>query len=613
MNIFCQALQWVSDSVSHYRNLSTHLETACNSPASIERSGTYYGSRNMAKLDSRFTEKAMTNDQHNKDGSEISNKDKPTEKILEEVHSEPKCSVTDESFSRPTSEKRKTSVSPFDFKTLVVVPVIPDLPGAKIAEIKPNPAGQKNAPVVLGIVRSSTGRFNEISPPCQGVSNTLTKPMDRFNRRMLKEKSESFAGIENFRQKRPEEVPKLNSDRDINIIQISFDGLFLPAHSMDIRKAASDSKTLHDIKDTFTMPGIDTESSLSIFPSSSVKLDNECKPSFDKHETLSVTGQNLIMRKSAEVLQTNKVPLVIESHYDSLQSSEMPENDSMKKYSRLQKLRPKNEEIEKLRSKICTRRHSTPNAYAVRDNHLGTLSEVMANTRKIDTYTEFRKAKYRDSRLSLFSLPTGKRCELDQAPEKTSKSSSTCLMKTPEKTDANELTSPSTGKKGKETVIKRMSLTEHQMRTAQIALYRNFISVDKTNELGRIQFIIHYSEFSRMLTVTALKVSGIQRPKKCSCIFATVNLKAGERSLKTQSTKKTKFSDNLEFLEAFEFPNFLSERIQDMTLKIVVYSKQSFFSFPKFIGQTYASLNDFDLNVGKPVWKILRPKAWKVC
>lgn len=148
------------------------------------------------------------------------------------------------------------------------------------------------------------------------------------------------------------------------------------------------------------------------------------------------------------------------------------------------------------------------------------------------------------------------------------------------------------------------------MRTAQLELYKSYILKDqnKPNDLGAIQFIMYYSDSNRTFTVTALKVSGIQRPLKCTkstCLFASVSLKPG----KTFSTKKVKFADEIEFLEIFEFPNIFDRDIQDMHLKIAVYRKDAMLSFPKFIGKAYVSLTEYDLNVGKAVWKALKPKS----
>ena len=143
------------------------------------------------------------------------------------------------------SISRGPSLSPFDFTTLVV---IQDIPGTKIAEVKPSPIGLVSPPVATGIVRSSTSRLNELSPPCTGETGSTNTGSEgekrlqgRFSRRFLEEKSDSFKGIENFKQKRPKVLKRAYSARLMNVPEGNNDCLVVPA---DVRKSMSHSDGL---------------------------------------------------------------------------------------------------------------------------------------------------------------------------------------------------------------------------------------------------------------------------------------------------------------------------------------------------------------------------------
>ena len=157
---------------------------------------------------------------------------------------------------------KSRSASSFEFTKLVV---IPDMPGTKIVELKPHPIFAVDPPVATGIVRSSTSRLNILSPSSSSevnftVSEGEKRLKARFSKRLLSEKSVSFTGIENFRQKKPRTLKRSYSAKLMQVPEVSDDSPSLLSIHKDDRKVVSDcgplETTCYNDSEAFTVGGI---------------------------------------------------------------------------------------------------------------------------------------------------------------------------------------------------------------------------------------------------------------------------------------------------------------------------------------------------------------------
>ena len=254
---------YLGEKIHIWGKSDSNLETAGDPTLSSRQKASQYDTRpeigceNTAMItDTESSRRGACESRSNEDVDEAA-KDSLKSNILKALHIKGSSTSLNRS---PTSGIRSrssdngsnpTSVSPFDFKTLVV---IPDMSGTKITEVKPNPFGPVSPPVATGIVMSSTTRLNELSPPCTG--NTFGQAertsFEKFNGRRLKTKSESFTGIENFKQRKQKVLKRANSDRLMKVPECN-DFLNLPT---DVRRAVSDSDALQENDNCamFTMP-----------------------------------------------------------------------------------------------------------------------------------------------------------------------------------------------------------------------------------------------------------------------------------------------------------------------------------------------------------------------
>ena len=654
MDSLGKALEWIGNNVQVLGKSDSNLNTSGPSPAGRRRCESY-NSRPTEKVNEDDVASNMNQDNgclHRDDGRTIlskkgidyriddtSNKRKTKADGLK-IENPSSCSIysslTDNNDEKQSSYESNKPVSPFEYKTLVVIPVIPNLPGAKVAEIKPNPAWSVEPPVTLGIVRSSTTRLNEISPPCAGetakAGEGIKNPVDILNRRRLKEKSESFTGIENFRQKRPNVFKRTNSAALIKVPETStayHSSLLAPNNH--IRKTLSDSGALQDTDYRSIVPvnrlaSTDSKSYLSVGSSTPGTRDSEDKSGFESevNNRTSVSSYSSL-RKSDTRLQIDRPS--IEYKNKSTNNSTGSRRPSV---FTLTGSRISSSGVGGRSVPPCFKTDESEHSFGF---YYDIISETETHPRKIDAIIKAFKYKTTNtgSRLSLFSLKNDKRFKRDKiyrqdlldevaaarTPQikscKTNNDTDECMKDV----NATETTIEQNVTISKQDMLKKqMSFSEHQMRSAQLELFKKYVSETDSEavcDLGRIQFIVYFLNSSHTLRVSDLKATGLHRPQNCAKstqLFATICLKSDKR--KKVTSKKVAFTDKPEFHEDFDFRHFSLRPEQDVRLKITIYRKDALFSLPKFIGRTYTALADCDLHVGKPIWRTLRPKTGKV-
>ena len=649
MDSFGKALLWIEDNVQVFRKSDSNLNKACVTPTSARRCASYNSipnetgacfktDQNNSLLNNgkdKQTETGASKQSDNNDSMLRTEKDLQGENVSQDrktkgneltvqtalANTELERSSLDNNGEKLSPCVGSEPVSPFEYKTLVVIPPSQGLSGAKVAEIKPNPVCSVQPPVALGIVRSSTTRLNEISPPCPVETDTACKEVkthiDIFNQRRLKAKSVSFTGVENFKQKPPKIIQRTNSAALIkipenNTMTDNHSGLLKP--EFNIRKTVSDSEAMGDIDNRYTVPEnrlgtIDNyKSYLSVYSATSTKRDSEDRTSLSSYAS---------MRRSNVMLKS------VSTHDDALSmvSRKSSSGATRSSYG--------------VDGRSPSPRHKSQTNDFIdlfRDDSYKTV-EVKKSPRKIEAIMKaFGRGNYsnNESRLSLFSMKSRKRFKRDKMYRQDKASISNSPQLTFELYDDSEnkgaedviSTDAIEGNENKRkigTLKKQISFSELHMRSAQLQLFKNNVSKPDfaafaDDDLGRIQFIVLYLNSNQTLRVSNLKAIGIQRPAQCSKstqLFAKLGLKPGK--FKTISSNKIPYADNPEFQQEFDFSKVTFKAEQCVRLKISIYKKDAFLSFPKCIGKTYAPLENCDLHVGKPMWKILRPKSWKVC
>ena len=642
MDSFGKALQWIGGNVQVLRKSDTSLNKAC-SPLGIRRCDSYKSITDNTDVKRNGNEGNLPNKDVDVDNqcenAPIKGRTIANVLTVQTAHTnDADCSSSDINGEKLSPCIGSEPVSPFEYKTLVLIPPSQGLSGTRVAEIKPSPVSPVQPPVTLGIVRSSTTRLNEISPPCpkenEQAYEEIKNPIDIFNRRRLKAKSASFTGVENFRQKPPRVVQRTNSAALIKIPENSPANYSSPPKpEFHISISETDSEKMGDKANKYVVPenllaaNDNDKSHLSVFSALSTRNDSEDRTSISSYSSMSKSD-----------LRLKSVSRTSISSYSSMRKSDLRLTKSVS-------IQDDTDSFGSRQSTSCISRSSystvgrTPSPCRRPDeseyvfhNDFDIGSETKKSPRKIDAILKaFRLGETNnDSRLSLFSMKSRKRFKRDKMYIQDKVAATNIPSITIETNDKNkneivedvqlmEGSGQNVKASRNRTLKKRISCGELHMRSAQLELFKSNVSkpegaVSADCDLGRVQFIVYSLNSGQTLRVSNLKATGIHRPTHCSKstqLFATLCLKPGK--YKTITSNKVVFTENPEFQQEFYFEKVSLKTMQDMRLKISIYRKDALLSFPKCIGKTYTPLTDCELHVGKPIWKILRPKTWKVC
>ena len=159
---------------------------------------------------------------------------------------------------------------------------------------------------------------------------------------------------------------------------------------------------------------------------------------------------------------------------------------------------------------------------------------------------------------------------------------------------------------------------EHYMRREHLKRHQLMMADNQTKSgvdtsRGRILINMQYFNPSSTFRVSLMKAVNIQasfKVSKSATIVAKVSLKPGTH--KKKAKKKIVFSENPDIFEDFDFTNISFLELLDMHLKVSLYSKDGFFSRTKLIGAAYISMINYDVSLGKVLWKTLRSLPEKV-